>query len=311
MLRRTAWRAYGPGRKGRGKTLVSRMEFADLSAPADRGAGRGHLRARRQAARCAGGAAARPRRRRRCRGAADRRAVGRRAAGHGGQVVAGPRVAAAAAAGGGPADRDAADRLRGRARAGSARRRARRAPAQRRAAPARGGRPRRRRRERCARRSSCFAARRWPTSSSGPLAGRGCPPGGRAAGGARGPVEPISRSGARGGDPRARGARRRAPLPRAAARAADARALPRRTAGRCARGLPARAHGAGRGARDRAGPELQRLETGVLNQDAALELARRRAPGRARRACPRRRRGSSDATPSSTPAPRCCASTGS
>ena len=50
----------------------------------------------------------------------------------------------------------------------------------------------------------------------------------------------------------ARGARRRAPLPRAAARAADARPLPRRPPGGRAPGLPERAPPARRGARDRA-----------------------------------------------------------
>ena len=59
---------------------------------------------------------------------------------------------------------------------------------------------------------------------------------------------------ARGGRGRARGAGRRAPVPRAAARAADARALPRGPPGRRARGLPARPRRARRGARARPRP---------------------------------------------------------
>ena len=76
---------------------------------------------------------------------------------------------------------------------------------------------------------------------------------GAAARGARGADRrrPLARP-ARGARRRARGARHRAPAARAPPRAADARAVPLRTAGRGARGLPRDAAGAGRELRHRA-----------------------------------------------------------
>ena len=75
---------------------------------------------------------------------------------------------------------------------------------------------------------------------------------------------------------RARGARRRAPAPRAVQGAADARALPGGKAGRGARGVPGRAAGVRRGARNRPEP---RAPTAVrvrsFARRAMLEPARR------------------------------------
>ena len=65
-------------------------------------------------------------------------------------------------------------------------------------------------------------------------------------------------------------ARRRARVSRAPARAADARALPLRPAGRRAPRVPERAPGARRGARaSNPGPALQQLELRILRQDPA------------------------------------------
>ena len=87
---------------------------------------------------------------------------------------------------------------------------------------------------------------------------------------------------------RARGADRRAPVPRALPRAADARALPRRPPGRRARRLPPRPPRAGRGARPRARPRAA-APRGRDPRPGPGARRSQRAPPPARAAPPRRR----------------------
>ena len=82
---------------------------------------------------------------------------------------------------------------------------------------------------------------------------------------------------------RARGADRRAPVPRALPRAADARALPRRPPGRRAGGLPPRPPHAVEDLGLDPSRELQRLEAAILAQDPTLDLAAAPAPAAAPR----------------------------
>ena len=134
-------------------------------------------------------------------------------------------------------DRHAAVGLRDRSRPGQSRPRALRG-----ARRARGAEPRPRRpRHCCARRWRCSAGRRWPMRRSmGPARGRGRPARRRC--GWRALERRIELDLSLGARPRARrrarGADRRAPVPRALPRAADARALPLRPPGRRAGGLP-------------------------------------------------------------------------
>ena len=94
--------------------------------------------------------------------------------------------------------------------------------------------------------------------------------------------------------PRARRTGRRASVPRAAARAADARALPIGAAGRRARGVPGRPARAERELGLEPGQELRELEAAILRQDESLAVAGRR--------CPRARRASAPLAPPSGPA---------
>ena len=72
---------------------------------------------------------------------------------------------------------------------------------------------------------------------------------------------------------RARGARRRAPSPRAPPGPADGRALPHRPPGRRARGVPGRPSHPRRGARHRSLARVRELEQQILRHDPALAPA--------------------------------------
>ena len=119
-----------------------------------------------------------------------------------------------------------------------------------------------------------------------------------ARGPARGRDRAADRGGARarpphGGGRRARGADRRAPVPRAPACAADARALQVRSPGRRPAGVPGRGASWSRSS-DEPGQRLRELEAAILAQDPGLavpavaEGASRRWKG-PRRTAPRRR----------------------
>ena len=115
---------------------------------------------------------------------------------------------------------------------------------------------------------------------------------------------PTSRRAPRRARRRARGAGRRAPAARAAARAADARALPLRPPGGGARGLPGRATGAGRGARDRAGPRRCASSHQAILAPGPGARPRAASPRCAAEATPRGgvRRARRASSPSSSPA---------
>ena len=108
----------------------------------------------------------------------------------------------------------------------------------------------------------------------------------------------------RAGDRRARGGRRRAPVPGAAVGAADRRALPRGPPGRRARGLPARPRAARRAtSASSPGPRLQ----GARARDPRSTTARRRSPGAGREPAVARGPSSSGATRRSPRSPSCSA----
>ena len=211
--------------------------------------------------------------------APDRRAVGRGPAGHGRQGAPGPRLAAAARARARRPDRHPRVRLRGRARdrASSTSSASRRSSRRR----ARSARPAGCRRPRgcCGRRSSCSAERRSSTRRcSGPAA---LEPGRLAAMRLAVLEERIDVDVEIGGHAllvdELETLATEHPVPRAAARAADARALPRRPPGRRARGLPPRPPLARRGPRPRAGARA----AAPRGRDPRPGLRARRA-GRAR-----------------------------
>ena len=141
--------------------------------------------------------------------------------------------------------------------------------------------------------------------------GGGRAAGRRPAGGARGPAGagPAPRR-ARRRDPRAGGAGRPAPVPRAAARPPDARPVPSRPPGRRARRLPRRPERAWwRSWGSSRGPSCSGSKPRCWRRIPRSSSSRHRARLRARRPspCPRAPPISSAAKPSWTPSPRCCA----
>ena len=236
-----------------GRLIWPRDGLRDPRSAAGRRPGRRDRGPGAQAARAAGDAAARLSRRRRLGQPPDRRAVGRGPAAHRRQGAAGARVAAAARCSArrtrsspaptgyaidlepGPLDLERFETLVARA--------ARRAAA--------AGRP-----SCCARRWRCSADRRSPTRRCyGPAAGEADRLTELRLAALERRIElDLAARPRRASWSASSSADRRAPVPRAPPRAADARAVPLRPPGRRARGLPPRAARARRGPRARAQP---------------------------------------------------------